>query len=96
MSIGNHWAYRIEYLTGPGLPCPTPHVRELEHTQQPQAVLAEILGFKSYIASRNGRPCIGIRNAENQELPKFQNFSGSCLVCRQAKSEYDGLRLKCN
>jgi hypothetical protein len=95
-STGNHQSYRLKYLTGPGLPCPTPHVRELEHTQYPREVLAEILRFKSYIASRDERPNTRIKIATDQVIPqKFETSNILCLVCRQRLSKYSGLRLKC-
>lgn len=94
-STGNHWSYRLEYLKGPGLPCPTPHVRELENTPQPQIVLAEILRFKPYLASMGERPMLRIPIATDQVIPKFQTLDMLCLICRQRRSEYDGLRLKC-
>lgn len=92
-STGNHWAYRIEYRKGPGLPCPTSHVRELK--RQPQAALAQILKFKSYLALRDRSSSLGVENAEEQVLAGFQTSDRTCLICRQERSEYNGLRLKC-
>jgi hypothetical protein len=94
-STGNHFQYRSEYFTGPGLPCPMPHVRELEHTQQPQTVLAEILRSKSYLTSRNKRPDSRTKGTNDEIAPKIQHSNKLCLICRQKMSEYNGLRLKC-
>jgi hypothetical protein len=58
-------------------------------------VLAEILRFKSYAASRNKRPDSRIQGANYEITPKIQISRKLYLVCRQEVSEYDGLRLKC-
>jgi len=93
----NHHAYRNTYIKGPGLPCPTPHVRELEHTTRPDVVLAQVLRFRSYIASRRERQYYRIIGVSDEIEAKRHSFKANkiCLVCRVGDSEYDGLRLKC-